>query len=136
MSTDNKDDWSIRDTFARNLRVLLAERDISQAELAKRTGLAASTISSYLSGDRYPRPQQLQQIARALDMTTAELTGLRPADETDKQELLRLFTSLPAPDQDTVLSLCRFLVSKHSKSAPAKQGRTSVVIARVRKDSE
>ena len=127
---------SVRETFATNLRVALAELDISQAELAKRTGLAQSTISSYVSGERYPRPTQLYLIAQALHINVSALTGIKPADESEKNELLRLYESLNAQDQDTVLSLVRFLSSeRRNKSAHAKYGAT-VVIPRARKDEE
>ena len=127
---------SVRETFAKNLRIALAERDINQAELAKRTGLAQSTISSYVSGERYPRPSQLYLIAQSLHMTVSELTGMKPADESEKNELLRLYSALNAQDQATVLSLVRFFAnSNRNKSAHEKYG-ASVVIPRPRKDDE
>ena len=54
----------------RRIRVLLAERDMDQKELAARTSMSASTISNFLSGySNDVKLSTLESIARALNCT-------------------------------------------------------------------
>lgn len=119
---------SARNTFAHNLRRTLFDKDITQSELAKRTGLAASTISSYMSGDRYPRPEQMRVIADTLGVTVGSLTGVTPVVVSEQDELLRLYNSLEPLDRAMVMHMCRFLVREETndKNAPDKPQRVSV----------
>ncbi len=48
------------------LKVILAEMDISQKELAAKTGLARNTISAIVNGERTPHIDSAHRIARAL----------------------------------------------------------------------
>lgn len=120
-------DDSVRKQYADNLRRLLEQRDITQRELAKRTGISPSAISSYITGERYPRPSQLGLIAAALDVDPGLLTGKRPASETQHEELLRMFKELNPTDQETVFTFVKFLYQNHSISAPAKHKRVGVI---------
>ena len=122
-----RDEWNVRLHFADNLKHLLEQRDITQRELAKRTDISPSAISSYITGERYPRPNQLQAIARALDVDPGVLTGLRPASESEQHELMRMFSKLNADDQSTVYNFVKFLYTHHSISAPAQHKRVGVI---------
>lgn len=55
------------------IKTLLEEKNITQKELAKITGLTESAISHYVKGDRVPRGANLVKIAKALGVTTDEL---------------------------------------------------------------
>ncbi|MBR1739221.1 MAG: helix-turn-helix transcriptional regulator [Ruminococcus sp.] len=62
-------------TFAENLRAAMNEKNITQAELSKRTGISKSFISQYLSGKFKPREDKLTLLAQALDTTKGALMG-------------------------------------------------------------
>ncbi|MBO5449240.1 MAG: helix-turn-helix transcriptional regulator [Ruminococcus sp.] len=62
-------------TFAENLREAMDRRQISQAELCKRTGISKSFISQYLSGKFKPRDDKLAALAQALGTTKGALLG-------------------------------------------------------------
>lgn len=128
LATRNENgEWDMRNLFAENLKRLLEQRDITQRELAKRTGISTSAISSYITGERFPRPGQLTLIAKALDIDPGVLTGKRPATETQQEELMRLFNELNPTDQETVFSFVKFLHESHSKNAPAQRKRVGVI---------
>lgn len=66
-------------SFAENLRAAMAERNLTQAELSKRTGISKSFISQYLSGKFKPREDKLSALAQALGTTKGALLGYESA---------------------------------------------------------
>ena len=64
-----------RYVFAANLRAARARRDISQGELAKRTGLNLTTISQYEDGAFVPGADKIIALAEALGVTPNDLMG-------------------------------------------------------------
>lgn len=62
-------------SFAENLRQAMKEKDITQVELSKRTGIAKSFISQYLAGKFKPRDDKLTLLALALGTTKGALLG-------------------------------------------------------------
>lgn len=63
-------------SFSDNLKAVMKERNMSQGQLAGLTGLAASSISQYLSGKTaVPKEQTLQKLADALETSVAYLIG-------------------------------------------------------------
>ena len=66
-------------TFAENLRQAMLEKQITQAELSKRTGISKSFISQYLSGKFKPREDKLTMLAGALGTTKGALLGYEHA---------------------------------------------------------
>jgi SOS-response transcriptional repressor LexA len=59
--------------FHRNLRRLMAEKDVGVNALAAKTGINASQISHYRRGDNEPDAANRAEIARALGVTVDEL---------------------------------------------------------------
>ena len=86
-------------TFADWLNEALKKQGMTQAELARRSGLTRQAISSYLSGKREtPEPEALISLARALKVapdTLYRAAGLLPpidpseADLEDFREILK-----------------------------------------------
>ena len=67
----------------RRLGALLAEKEMSQKELAAKTGLTPAAISRYVNGAREPRPITIAAIARALNVAPEVITGNNDQKETD-----------------------------------------------------
>lgn len=70
--------WQVpRVPLSENLKTLMAQRGLTQSELAKKAAVAKSTLSRYMSGDREtrPSPEHLMKLARALGVKTGELLG-------------------------------------------------------------
>lgn len=53
----------------------LAERKMTQRELAERLNVTEGVISRYISGEREPKPDMLANIATALSTTSDYLLG-------------------------------------------------------------
>jgi transcriptional regulator with XRE-family HTH domain len=59
--------------FAENLRLLRVDRFLTQAELARRAGLHALTVTRLEAGTTAPSVRTLQALARALEVEPREL---------------------------------------------------------------
>ena len=64
-------------SFAERLRAILAQKKMSQAELAKAAGLSEQTITNYVQGDRRPNTDIVVKIAKALSVSSDYLLGLQ-----------------------------------------------------------
>lgn len=70
-------------TFARRLRECLDVRRMTQAELAKRSGISKSSISRYIKGDWEGKQSAVYELAKALGVTEAWLMGYDVPMESD-----------------------------------------------------
>ena len=52
-----------REIFVVNLTRLMKEHGITQADIAARFGITASTVSDWATGKHYPRVNRMQQLA-------------------------------------------------------------------------
>ena len=70
-------------TFARRLREGLDVRGMTQAELAKRSGISKSSISRYIKGNWEGKQSAVYELAKALGVTEAWLMGYDVPMEND-----------------------------------------------------
>ena len=61
-----------RNEFGIRLRKVMQRKLISQKELAAKTGIDESLLSSYINGKRSPSFYKVDQIAKALDCSTED----------------------------------------------------------------
>ena len=69
------------------LRTLMREKDITQAELSRLTGIRASSISDWLEGKYTPKQDKIALLADALHVTPAWLLGY--GKEEDKKPAVK-----------------------------------------------
>ena len=62
-------------SFSEQLKKVMLERNMNQAELSALTGIGKSSISQYISGKNEPKEIALNKIAEALDCSVAFLNG-------------------------------------------------------------
>ena len=67
-------DQRMRDTLAANLSYFLLRSGETQAKVAEKTGISTSALNSYVKGTRYPRPGQLDSLAKYFHVSVGELT--------------------------------------------------------------
>lgn len=60
---------------------VMKEKNISAAEISRRTGIDRSSLSHYLKGDYYPKTEKVEKIADALNVPASYLFGF-----TDEME--------------------------------------------------
>lgn len=80
----------MNEIFIKRLSALMEERELKQAELAKMSGVRASSISDYLTGKYKPKQDNIDLIARALSVSPAWLMGY-----DDKKESSRISPAAP-----------------------------------------
>ena len=73
--------------------------NISQADVAKATGMSHSTISRYLSGKMEPKQKAISLLARALNVTEMWLWGYdvpqeRPMEQKKNDNLVKVIARL------------------------------------------
>lgn len=62
-----------KQSFGEKLKQLLKGRKMSQSELARRTGIDRSTVNRLVNGKRDPSSEELEWIAKVLDVDSEEL---------------------------------------------------------------
>lgn len=62
-------------TFASNLIYWLQQSDMTQRDLAQRTGLSEASISNYIKKKQAPSFNAIRSIANAFGIDIADLTG-------------------------------------------------------------
>lgn len=67
-------DKSAREIFVKNMRKYMAEKGISQSDIALHMGLTASTVSDWYNGKNYPRVDAMQRLAAYFGVSMRELT--------------------------------------------------------------
>lgn len=108
--------------FAMNLNDYMWSRGVSRRELSDATGIPYTTISNWLQGTRFPRPEQLDKIAEYLKVSRADLLdeGLEAYEKThrpiSKQELKFAFwgdaEGMSEEDVEDVLKYAEFVRQK------------------------
>lgn len=76
-------------SFSENVKGLLREKRLSQAELATMSGVTEPSLCRYLSGKTTPRIDIVQNIARALGVSETYLLGTAEARTIDEREELK-----------------------------------------------
>lgn len=108
--------------FRQRLATARDKRELSQQDLAKKSGLPASSISHFEGGGRKPSFDNLRRLANALNVTTDFLLGR--TDEigtaTAAQTLHRHLDKLNADDLDIAEKFIEVLAAR--KAGPKPDG--------------
>lgn len=104
------------------IRQALDEKNMSQAELARITGLSKSAISQYISGKFEPKQDAIYLISKALDVSEVWLMGLdlpkervekiKTAVTPEEKNLLDLYAKLPKEKQTEILNMIDYWLHK------------------------
>jgi len=87
-----------RDEFAKRLRTAMDEKNqMTQAELARQSGIKRDSISTYFRAITLPDPGNLTKLAKALDMNSYDLLPSRSNEEAFSEP--PAFTISAIPDE-------------------------------------
>lgn len=89
------------DSFSNRLRQALEEKHMSQAELARRSGIGRNSISDYLKGKYEAKQDKVYLLAKALGQSEAWLMGFDDVD-AEKLSITAIFNRLSADRQQNV----------------------------------
>lgn len=109
----------INETFSNNLKYFMDLRKKSQADIARATGVATSTVSYWVSGSKIPRADKLAAICRCLNIEMNDLLEAKVPVLSFEQQifyeegiLLRKFGELSDKDKQMVRDLVDRLTSR------------------------
>jgi len=110
--------------LANKVKIKREEKEITQAELAKKSGLTQATISRIESGElKQIKSEAIRSLAKALGVTADFLIGDLPkmefddtlrADETAKV-IFRGYEKLSENERKAIMDFVEYLVSKKKK---------------------
>ena len=97
-------------TVAERIRKLRLDQDLTQAQLAKKAGVAINTIRLYEGGKSNPRPKQLKLLANALGVSPEDILGTEspPPLDTEPADYVPVAVSAnvyPKEDGSAILTI-------------------------------
>lgn len=72
----------MKEELIKRLKAMMNQREITAAELSRRSGIRASSISDYLNGKYEPKQDNIDKMAHALNVTPAWLMGYDTSSNT------------------------------------------------------
>ena len=99
--------------FIDRLNEAMTMREMTQADLSRKTGISEAALSNYRKGKYEPKHRQLYLISVALNVSPSWLMGLdleQNEDELD-QALASLWSSLTESQKKHIVDYIRFLVA-------------------------
>lgn len=104
----------IPDIFCERLRAAREMRQLSQAALAEKVGIPASSVGHFEGGGRKPSFDNLRSLANALEVTTDYLLGRadEPVLAKDADPLFMEFARLPDHDRDLAREILRVFINR------------------------
>ena len=79
---------TIKEIFARNLRFLMDEKSISQADICRALDVSSATVSDWCTGKKYPRVDAMQRLADLLGVRFSMLTTENGLQDYEDQQML------------------------------------------------
>jgi len=121
--------YSLYMNFSENLKNIRKEKKLSQQELADKLNVAQSTVGMWESGQRTPKIEELDRLAKTLKITVTRLLGQKHVEITKNSVLIDGekidITELNATDVDGIVEYINYMKSKkgtHPKAPPPKMG--------------
>ena len=90
-----------------NIIQLMEDEKVSQNELSRRTGIAASTLNRYIKHGADIPITNARSIAHALGVTLAELSGDTVTLSNEEHEIIEHFRMMPIPLKHLLLVSAR-----------------------------
>ena len=107
------------------LRQARESQNLSQTDLAEKTGLQPSAVSHFETGKRAPSFENLKRLADALSVSVDYLLGRtdRPVSSGPVvEQLFRDFGRMSAADQDSFVKFATMLAEKNEAGKQKKRG--------------
>lgn len=100
------------ETWARRIRSTRIRLGLSQADLARRSGLTPAAISQLENGQREPAFSTLIRLAHALETSPNDLIGAEDRLDPELQGLFRNLKDMDPADLDKVIAFAKYIASK------------------------
>lgn len=84
-----------REIFVSNLRFLMEEKGITQADICRELNVSSATVSDWCTGKKYPRVDTVQRLADLLGVRFSTLTTDDGLDDYEDQQRLEALHQNP-----------------------------------------
>lgn len=88
-------------TISEKLRQIMTEKNLSAADIERRSGISRGTVHHYLHGDYSPKADKIEKLAAALGVSVAYLAGFtddpNPTGDPGLDQFLDTFTRMTQP---------------------------------------
>jgi transcriptional regulator with XRE-family HTH domain len=112
-------DFAAGTVIAERLRILMAEKHLTQEEMAEKTGLSQQTISKYLSG-KPPKMSNLSLLAGANGVSESYFLDASAAMESSIEKSLRAITLARNLDREMKVEIRKLMERiKRKATTPA-----------------
>lgn len=112
-------------TFSERLKNILNEKNITQSELSKITGIGKSSLTAYLKGEYNPKQDKIYKIAKALNVPVFYLTDWEEYDKkTNLSELktdIEIYSLLSKKFDDEETSQISLIIDNFQKLKDKKR---------------
>jgi transcriptional regulator with XRE-family HTH domain len=115
----------LRRWFGGRLRAAREDRELSQADLAERAGLAPQAVGAFESGARFPRAASIVALAEALDLSVGELfrepgvsareAHAHYAGDVVVERIVRLLQGKPLRQIELIESIARLVLDERRR---------------------
>ncbi|MCD7818818.1 MAG: helix-turn-helix domain-containing protein [Lachnospiraceae bacterium] len=88
---------SSKEIFSENLKRLMGNKPVSQAELARQLGVPGTTVSGWCRGQSFPRADKLDALASYFGIDAADLVAIYETQACDPVPPSQTTQSAPQP---------------------------------------
>jgi transcriptional regulator with XRE-family HTH domain len=98
----------VRDILAQNIKSFRSHRQWSQAELAYKADISIPFLSDIERGNKWPYPDTLSKLAKALDVEVYEFFRKEGAADGETQDILtRVVKEILAAQKQVAEGICK-----------------------------
>lgn len=95
-----RDIMNLRKLFGKRLKEVRSKANITQSELAEKTGIDAKHLSCIETGHSFPKADLIEKFSKELNIEVTDLLNLRHLKSSDeiKREINALISTAPEDD--------------------------------------
>jgi transcriptional regulator with XRE-family HTH domain len=97
----------IRAVLAQNIKSFRIHRDWSQADLAEKAGISIPFLSDIERGNKWPHPDTLSRLAKALKVDVYELFREEILTDENRDYTARIIKEILIAQKETAEAICK-----------------------------
>lgn len=119
-------------SFKNRLKQIMSERNISQSELSRRTGIGRNSISDYLKGKYEAKQDKVFELAKELNVNEAWLMGFDISKDRiiNDNDITTVYNQLTPPRQHNVLDFANKQLEEQNNEV-SENDRNIITIKRM-----
>ena len=115
IKSEERENMRTNDEIISLIQENIDEKGLSMSELARRVGIAKSTMSRYFNKTREFPLNRADDFARALNITPEHLLGIQKESNVDQAEIISIYNKLEQPRQEKVLDFAKGQLEEQEK---------------------